>query len=356
VKRIDSFLELVVKQQGSDLHLVAGNPPRLRLFGEVYSIKYRDLDAEETQSLLFEIMAPALREAFAERMSVDFAYEVPNLARFRVNVFHHLGGIGAVFRTIPSTMPTFEELGLPPVLKTLANQHNGLVLVTGPTGSGKSTTLAALIDYINRTRKGHILTIEDPIEFIHTNKQCLVSQREVGHHTRGFADALRSALREDPNVILVGEMRDLETIHLAVTAAEMGILVMGTLHTNGAAAAVDRMINVFPAGEEPYIRTMLSTSLNGIVSQQLVRRADNKGRVAAVEVMVNTTATANVIREGRPEQLTSIIQSGGLVGMQSLDTALRRLLDANLITGDEAYLKARHKADFEHLREEELPL
>lgn len=288
-----------------------------------------------------------------ERGNIDFSYELPDISRFRVNVFKHVHGLGAVFRSIPSEIQTLDQLGMPPVLKHLGRQNHGLILVTGPTGSGKSTTLASMIDFINNERQGHIITVEDPIEFVHRDKNSMVSQREVGHHTKSFASALRSALREDPNVILVGEMRDLETIHLAVTAAEMGILVLGTLHTNGAAAAVDRIINVFPPGEEPYIRTMLSTSLVGVVSQQLARTADRRRRVAALEILINNPAVANIIREGKSEQLDNVIQSGALQGMQSLDTSLRRLVDAKIISGDEAYLKAHHKPDFEKYREQQ---
>ncbi|ROR32156.1 type IV pilus twitching motility protein PilT [Inmirania thermothiophila] len=352
--RIDSFLELVVRQGGSDLHLVAGNPPRIRLYGELIEVKYRTLGADETEELIGEILPPIARRTLAERLSVDFAYEVPGLARFRVNVFRHLDGVGAVLRVIPNEVPSLAELGLPPVVRQLCQQRRGLILVTGPTGSGKSTTLAAMVDAINRSRRGHIITIEDPVEYLHTRRRCLVSQREVGVHTRDFAAALRSALREDPDVLLVGEMRDLETIHLAATAAETGILVLGTLHTNGAAAAVDRMINVFPATQQPLIRTILSTSLVAVLSQQLLRRADGRGRVAAVEVLLNTPAAANLIREGKSEQLVNVIQSGALVGMQSLDAALRRLVDAGLVRGQEAYLKAVSKAEFEHLREPDL--
>ncbi len=356
MNRVDAFLDLLIKQEGSDLHLVAGNVPRMRLYGEIIPVKYRELTEGETQDLLFEIMPRPIQRVLEERGNADFAYELPSKTRFRVNVFRHVNGLGAVFRSIPAHVKTLDELGFPPVLKHLARQRKGLFLVTGPTGSGKSTTLAAVVDFINAERKGHIITIEDPIEFIHNNQRCLVSQREVGHHTKRFADALRSTLREDPNVILVGEMRDLETIHLAVTAAEMGILVLGTLHTNSASSTVDRVINVFPPGEEPYIRTMLSTSLIGVVSQQLCRTADRRGRVAALEILINNAATANVIREGKTDQLANIIQSGGLQGMQSMDTALRRLLDAKVITGEEAYMRARHKGDFERYREEEIPV
>lgn len=350
MNRIDAFLDLLVKQHGSDLHLVAGNVPRLRLLGDIYPVKYRELSADETHDLLYEIMPERERAVFEAANGVDFAYDLGGDARFRVNVFRHLDGMGAVFRLIPAEVKSIEELDLPAVLFTLIRQRKGLVLVTGPTGSGKSTTLAAMIDAINRERKGHIITIEDPVEFLHHNKGCLISQREIGSHTDSFADALHSALREDPDVILVGEMRDLETISLAVTAAEMGILVLATLHTNSAAAAIDRIINVFPPGEEPYIRTMLSTSLCGVVAQQLVRNTDGKGRRAVVEVMINNSAAANVIREGKTEQLENIIQSGALQGMQTLDTALRRLLDAKLISGDDAYAIARNKGSFETYR------
>jgi twitching motility protein PilT len=346
--RIDTFLELVVKQGGSDLHLISGNPPRVRLHGELIPIKYRDLSADETTTLVTEIMSPAAQRTFFDRNAVDFAYAVSGLARFRVNVFRHIRGVGAVLRVIPEAVKTFDELALPPVLRTFTRQKRGLVLVTGPTGSGKSTTLAALIDEINTVRKGHIITIEDPIEFAHSHKQSLISQREVGFHARSFASALHSALREDPDAILVGEMRDLETISLALTAAETGILVFGTLHTNSAAATVDRIVNVFPGAEQGRVRTMLSTSLVGIVSQQLIRRADGRGRLAAIEVLVNNSAIANLIRDGKSEQIPSQLQAGGLQGMQTLDSALRKMLDARLITAREAYLKAAIKRDFEN--------
>jgi twitching motility protein PilT len=348
--RIDTFLELVVQQNGSDLHMISGNPPRMRLYGDIYPVKFRTLSTEETIDLLYDIMPLHKQEFFEKHHSVDFSYEAENLSRFRVNAFRHLNGVGAVFRIIPSHVKTLAELKLPNTLKTLTRNRKGLILVAGPTGAGKSTTLAAMIDFINSDRKGHIITIEDPIEYTHKNKKSLVSQREIGSHTESFADALRSALREDPDVILVGEMRDHETISLAVTAAEMGILVMGTLHTNNAASTIERIINVFPAGDEPYIRTMLSTSLCGVVSQQLVRSADNRGRYAAVEILINNTATASIIRDGKPDQLENVIQSGAMQGMQSLDNALRKLLDENLITGIEAYKKARFKEHFEQYR------
>ncbi|MDH5407219.1 MAG: type IV pilus twitching motility protein PilT [Gammaproteobacteria bacterium] len=356
MNRIDAFLELVVKQGGSDLHLVAGNPPRIRLHGEAYAVKYRDLTSEETSELLLEIMPKNIKSMYEEHGGVDFAYSVEGLARFRVNVFQHLGGVGAVFRSIPTKIQTMNELSLPPVLKNLCRTRKGLILVTGPTGSGKSTTLAAMVDQINKERKGHIITIEDPIEFLHQNQNCLISQREIGSHTESFADALRSTLREDPDVILVGEMRDLETIHLALTAAETGILVIATLHTSGAAASIDRIINVFPAGEEPYVRTMLSTSLVAVISQQLLRKADRKGRVAALEIMINNAAVSNVIREGKAEQLENVIQSNAMQGMQRMDAAINRLLEAKEIDGEEAYLKARDKTNFEQYRDNDVIL
>ncbi len=349
-KRINAFLELVVEQGGSDLHLVSGNPPRMRLFGDIYPIKYRELSATEVMDLMEQVMTEQKKQEFEKHGGVDFSYEVSGLSRFRVNLFRHVGGVGAVFRTIPEHIMSMEELRLPSVVRTLANSTKGLILVTGPTGSGKSTTLASVVDYINTSRKGHIITIEDPIEYAHKNKGCLVSQREVGTHTKSFAHALRSALREDPDAILVGEMRDLDTISLAVTAAEMGILIMGTLHTNSAAATVERIINVFPASDEPYIRTMLSTSLCGVISQRLVRTVDNRGRLAAIEVMVNNAATANIIRDGRPEQLDNVIQSSAMQGMQTLDHALRKLLDEKLISGIEAYKHAHTKSQFEQYR------
>jgi twitching motility protein PilT len=351
VNRIDTFLQLVVNQNGSDLHLVAGNPPRIRLYGELFPVKYRELTRDETADLILDTMSATLRQAFESRHGLDYAYEVAGLARFRVNAFRHLGGLGAVFRVIRTTIRTLDELAMPAVLKTFCKQKRGLILVTGPTGSGKSTTLAAMVDFINQDRKEHLITIEDPVEFIHVQKNCLISQREIGLNADSFAGALRSSLREDANVVLVGELRDLETIGLAVTAAETGLLVLATLHTSGAAATVDRMVSVFPAGEQMLIRSMLATSLCGVVSQQLVRRADGKGMVAAVEVLVNNAAVSNILREGKTDLLTSVIQSGALVGMQTLDSSLRRLMDAKLISGGEAYRKAANKAAFEQFRE-----
>ena len=351
MNRIDTFLQLVVNQNGSDLHLVAGNPPRIRLYGELFPVKYRELTRDETADLILDTMNATVRQAFESRHGLDYAYEVAGLARFRVNAFRHLGGLGAVFRVIRTTIRSLDELAMPAVLKTFCKQKRGLILVTGPTGSGKSTTLAAMVDFINEDRKEHLITIEDPVEFVHPQKNCLISQREIGLNADSFAGALRSSLREDANVVLVGELRDLETIGLAVTAAETGLLVLATLHTSSAAATVDRMVSVFPAGEQMLIRSMLATSLCGVVSQQLVRRADGKGMVAAVEVLVNNAAVSNILREGKTDLLTSVIQSGALVGMQTLDSALRRLMDAKLITGGEAYRKAANKAAFEQFRE-----
>ena len=354
VKRINTFLELVVHQKGSDLHLVSGQPPRIRLYGDLIPIKYRALSAEETTALVAEAMTDEVRQAFETRYSLDFAYEVPGLARFRINAFHHLDGLGAVFRVVPNTVRTLETLGGPPVLSTLCREKSGLILVTGPTGSGKSTTLAAMIDCINRTRRGHIVTIEDPVEFLHQRQGCLISHREVGTHTPSFAAALRSALREDPDVILVGELRDLETMSLAVTAAETGLLVFATLHTNGAAATIDRIINVFPASEQPRIRSMLSTSMRSVISQQLVRRADGRGQVMACEVLINNPAIANLIREGKTHQIAGVLERSALLGMQSLDNALRRLLNAQLITSQEACQHAVNTAAFAALPGQEI--
>lgn len=344
---INNLLHQMVRDNGSDLHLIAGQPPRIRHMGDLTAIWETPLAREEVERAIDAYMPPTARETFQREDQADFAIQIPELARFRVNVFRHVGGIGAVFRSIPTRAFTLEELGLPEVVAGLCANKQGMILVTGKTGSGKSTTLAAMIDHINSNRKGHIITIEDPIEFVHQRKRCLISQREVGQHTPSFASALRSALREDPDVILIGELRDLETMSLAVTAAEMGILVLGTLHTNGAISTVDRVVNTFPVNKQAQVRAMLSTSLRAVISQQLVRLADGSGRRAAVEIMVNTPAVANIIREGKTEQLETAIQSGALVGMQSMDNALRKLIDADLITPQEAYDKAFRKADFE---------
>lgn len=353
MKRVDALLARMVETDGSDLHMIAGDPPRVRVYGDLRALENEVMNAEAVSDSLAEVMPEHARQVFEQQDGVDFAYEIQGLSRFRVNVFRQINGLGAVFRAIPSRSMSLDELGLPPVVASLSMQRHGLLLVTGKTGSGKTTTLAAVVDDINARRKGHIITIEDPIEFMHERKRSLISQRQVGLHTPSFARALRSALREDPDVILVGEMRDLETISLAVTAAETGILVLGTLHTSGAASTVDRIINTFPAQKQGQIRTMLSTSLRGVVSQQLARRADGRGRVAAIEILVNTPAVSNLLREGRSDQLESTMQSGALVGMQTMDSALRRLMEAGIITGREAYEKAINKSEFESVRHED---
>ncbi len=348
---INDFLQSMNMRAGSDLHVIAGDPPRMRVHGSLITLANRPLDPEELRGELFAIMPEPAIESFNTTDSADFAHNIPNVSRFRVNVFRHLNGIGAVFRGIPSRALTLEELKMPKVLETLSRYNQGLILVTGKTGSGKSTTLAAMIDAINTRVKGHLLTIEDPIEFVHERKSCLISQREVGVHSGSFADALHSALREDPDAILVGELRDLETMSIAMTAAEMGILVMGTLHTNGAAATVDRIVNIFPADKQDHVRNMLSTSLRGIISQQLCRVADGSGRVAALEILINTPAAANLIRQGKLEQIENVMQSGISDGMCTMDSSLKRLMDRGRITGQEAYLQAFDKKKFEEYKD-----
>ena len=351
---IDAFLTQVLERDGSDLHFLAGDPPRVRQYGELKPLRSELLGADMVKATLYEIMPKLALERFEAKDGTDFAYSIPNVARFRVNVMRQLNGMGAVFRAIPSKARTAEELNLPEAVRNLCKINNGLILVTGKTGSGKSTTLAAMIDDINTREKGHILTIEDPIEFVHLRKNCLISQREIGVHAASFSSALLSALREDPDVILVGELRDLETMSIAVTAAEMGILVMGTLHTNGAAATVDRLVNAFPADKQPHVRTMLSTSLRGVVSQQLIPRADKKGRVAALEILINTPAIANLIRQGKMDQLENGMQTGTAAGMRLMDAAIQILLDQKLITGHEAFKKAINKAQIRAVSRGEL--
>jgi twitching motility protein PilT len=350
--RIDEYLSVVLQSRGSDLHFMAGDLPRVRVFGELRPLAQEPLGTEFVRDTLYEIMPKPALQRLESHDGADFAYTMGEAGRFRVNVLRHLNGLGAVMRAIPSKALTMAELKLPDVVRTLARSANGLILVTGKTGSGKSTTLAAIVDEINNHVKGHILTIEDPIEFIHRRKNCLISQREVGVHSPSFAHALRSALREDPDVILVGELRDYETMSIAVTAAEMGILVMGTLHTNGAAQTVDRIINVFPADKQSHVRAMLSTSLRGVISQQLLLRADGQGRVAALEILVNTPAVANLIRQGKLDQLETTMQSGAQVGMRTMDSAIQALLDQKLITGREAYKKGINKAKFEAVKDQ----
>jgi twitching motility protein PilT len=351
--KIDEYLEEILKRDGSDLHFMAGDPPRIRQYGKLSGLRAERLGADFVREALYEIMPRKALERFETRDGTDFAYTLGSIARFRVNVLRQLNGLGGVFRAIPSKAQTLEQLKMPEAVRNLCKASNGLILVTGKTGSGKSTTLAAMIDDLNLRLKGHILTIEDPIEFVHPRKNCLISQREVGVHAESFASALLSALREDPDVILVGELRDLETISTAITAAEMGILVMATLHTNGSAATVDRVVNAFPADKQNHVRTMLSTSLRGVVSQQLISRKGVPGRVAALEVLINTPAAANLIRQGKIDQLESTMQSGSAAGMRTMDSAIEQLLDQNLISGRSAYEKSINKAKFEPLREQD---
>ncbi len=337
---ITELLAFSAKQGASDLHLSAGLPPMIRVDGEVRRVNVPPLDHSQVHSLIYDIMNDRQRKDFEEFLETDFSFEVPGVARFRVNAFNQNRGSGAVFRTIPSKVLTMEDLGMGQVFRDVSLLPRGLVLVTGPTGSGKSTTLAAMIDYINDNRYDHILTIEDPIEFVHESKRCLVNQREVHRDTLGFSEALRSALREDPDIILVGEMRDLETIRLALTAAETGHLVFGTLHTTSAAKTIDRIVDVFPGDEKSMVRSMLSESLQAVISQTLLKRR-NGGRVAAHEIMRGTPAIRNLIREDKIAQMYSAIQTGQSVGMQTIDQALQALVDSRTITLETAREKAR---------------
>jgi twitching motility protein PilT len=348
---IDDYLRQLTNKSGSDLHYIAGQPPRIRVYGELQAIDPDLLTADQASEALMQIMSAQMRNEFDEHDSVDFAYALDGVARFRVNVFRHLGGMGGVMRAIPSAAKSLADLNMPPVLANLCRHTQGMILVTGKTGSGKSTTLAAMIDELNRTMNGHILTIEDPIEFVHTRKRCLMSQREIGKHTPSFAAALHSALREDPDVILVGEMRDLETMSIAVTAAEMGILVMGTLHTNGSAATVDRIVNTFPADKQAHVRTMLSTSLRGVISQQLVPKLGGPGLVAVLEVLVNTPAVSNLIRQGKLDQLENTMMVGRKDGMMTMDTALKEFVSNGIISGKSAYHAAIEKSNFENVKD-----
>jgi twitching motility protein PilT len=344
--RIDALLNQLLDNKGSDLHLIAGQKLRMRINGELEAVGPERIDAEDVAAMAGEILGNRARQELEREDGADFAYELDGRARFRVNLFRHIGGLGMIMRAIPAKALDLEALDMPPVVRSLCMHKQGLVLVTGKTGSGKSTTLAAMVDAINESKRGHILTIEDPIEFVHQRKRSLISQREIGRHAKTFSSALRSALREDPDVILVGELRDLETISLAVTAAETGILVLGTLHTSRADVTVDRIINTFPAGKQAQVRIMLSTSLRGVIAQQLARRADGEGRLAVSEILVNTPAVGSLIRDGKTEQLETVMQSGALVGMQTMDGELRRLMDAGMITGLEAYRRAISKENF----------
>ena len=343
---ITELLAFAVKNKASDLHLSAGLPPMIRVHGDVRRINLPPLEHKEVHAMVYDIMNDAQRKQFEESWECDFSFAVPNLARFRVNAFQQNRGAGAVFRTIPSKVLTLEELNCPKIFKEIAHQPRGIVLVTGPTGSGKSTTLAAMLDYVNENEYGHILTVEDPIEFVHESKRCLVNQREVHRDTQSFNNALRAALREDPDVILVGEMRDLETIRLALTAAETGHLVFGTLHTSSAAKTIDRIVDVFPAAEEDMVRSMLSESLRAVISQTLLKTKDGQGRVAAHEIMIGTPAIRNLIRENKIAQMYSSIQTGQNIGMQTLDQCLVDLVRRNVVSAAEARVKAQNKDSF----------
>jgi len=342
---IAQLLAFSVKSKASDLHLSAGVPPMIRVDGDVKRVNMPALEQKDVHSMIYDIMNDKQRKNFEEFLETDFSFEIPKLARFRVNAFNQMRGAGAVFRTIPSIIQTLEDLRAPAIFRDISMYPRGIVLVTGPTGSGKSTTLAAMIDYINDNKPDHILTIEDPIEFVHESKRCLINQREVHKDTLGFSEALRSALREDPDVILVGEMRDLETIRLALTAAETGHLVFGTLHTSSAAKTMDRIIDVFPAQEKEMVRSMLSESLRAVISQALLKRVGG-GRIAAHEIMIGTPAIRNLIREGKVAQMYSSIQTGVKEGMLTLDQCLQELLSKGVITKEEARFKAQNKDNF----------
>jgi twitching motility protein PilT len=347
---IDKMFRALKDQGGSDLHLQAGQPPKFRIHGRLEPLNMPPLSNPEAEKLLFEILDERKKKRFLQRMDLDFAYEVTGVARFRCNFLRQHNGIAAVFRIIPTKIKTLEELTVPLVLKKFCDLRAGLVLVTGPTGSGKSTTLAAMIDYINSTYSRHIITIEDPIEFVHENKLCVLTQREVGNDTESFARGLKAAAREDPDVILVGEMRDLETISLAITCAEMGNLVFGTLHTNSAAKTIDRIIDVFPEEQQEQIRTMLSVSLQGVCAQLLMRKVDGQGRVPVNEVMIGSPALSAIIREGAIHKITTYIEGNRGEGMQLMDDSIMSRLKDGLCTPNEAYMKALDKSRFEHLK------
>jgi twitching motility protein PilT len=356
--KLDAFFKLMVDQGASDLHLVSGSQPILRVSGELQRVRYAVLESDDLKKMLYEVAPEYKIKQFEETGDVDFAYEIPGLARYRANYFVQKYGVGAVFRQIPDTILTVEQLGLPPVLNKLPLYPKGLVLVTGPTGSGKSTTLAALVDYANTHRKDHILTIEDPVEFVHKSRNCIVNHREVGLHTKSFTSALRAALREDPDIIMVGEMRDLETISLAVEAASTGHLVFGTLHTQSAAKTVDRIIDVFPHDQQEQIRATLADSLQAVVAQTLFKRRDTKGRCAALEILIATPAVRNLIRDGKTFQIPTVLQTGKKFGMQSLDDAILDHLEKGRINAEDAYLhcldKARFRAFLRNVADEDL--
>jgi twitching motility protein PilT len=347
--KIDAFFKLMNEQGASDLHLTSGQPPALRIRGEIERIKYKVLDNDDLRGMLYEIAPEQKIKVFEESGDIDFGYEIPGLARYRANFFMQKNGVGAVFREIPSAIMTADQLGLPEVVSKLATLPRGLVLVTGPTGSGKSTTLAAIVDVANRARKDHIITVEDPIEFVHQSQGCIVNHREVGVHTDSFSTALRGALREDPDIILVGEMRDLETISLAVEAASTGHLVFSTLHTSSAYKTVDRVIEVFPSSEQPLIRSTLSDGLRAVVAQTLFKRIDRKGRVVALEILIANPAVRNLIREGKTHQIPSMIQTGKKYGMILLDDSIMNLYTKGMVSAEEAYAKANDKGRFRPL-------
>ena len=344
--KIDAFFKLMNEQGASDLHLAAGLPPALRVRGEIERIKFKVLDSDDLRGMLYEIAPEQKIKMFEESGDIDFGYEIPGLARYRANFFMQRNGVAAVFREIPSAIMTADQLGLPPVVSKLATLPRGLVLVTGPTGSGKSTTLAAIVDVANRARKDHIITVEDPIEFVHQSQGCIVTHREVGVHTNSFSAALRGALREDPDVILVGEMRDLETISLAVEAASTGHLVFSTLHTSSAYKTVDRVIEVFPSQEQPLIRSTLADGLRAVIAQTLFKRIDRKGRVAALEILIANPAVRNLVREGKTHQIPSMIQTGKKYGMILLDDSIMDLFKKGIISADDAYAKSNEKGRF----------
>jgi twitching motility protein PilT len=344
--KIDAFFKLMHDTGASDLHLISGNPPVLRVRGDMERVKYKLLEHQELKAMLFEICPEDKAKLFEETGDIDFAYEIPGLSRYRANFFMQKNGVAAVFRSIPSKIMTVEELGLPPTVNKLALLRKGLVLVTGPTGSGKSTTLAAIVDNVNKLRKDNIITIEDPVEFVHQSQNCIISHREVGKDTKSFASALRGALREDPDVILVGEMRDLETIFLAIEAASTGHLVFGTLHTQNASKTVDRIIDIFPANQQAQIRATLSDTLKAVVAQTLFKRIDVKGRCAALEILIVTPAVANLIREGKTYQLPGVIQTSKKFGMTTLEDSIMDLLKKRWISPEEAYDKAVDKSKF----------
>lgn len=343
---ITELLAFAVKNKASDLHMSAGLPPMIRVHGDIRRINLPPMEHKDVHSMVYDIMNDSQRKQYEDELECDFSFEIPNLSRFRVNAFNQNRGAAAVFRAIPSKVLTLEDLNAPKIFKDISEQPRGIVLVTGPTGSGKSTTLAAMVDYINENQYAHILTIEDPIEFVHSSKRCLINQREVHRDTLSFNNSLRSALREDPDVILVGEMRDLETIRLALTGAETGHLVFGTLHTSSAAKTIDRIIDVFPADEKEMVRAMLSESLRAVISQTLLKTKDGSGRVAAHEIMLGTPAIRNLIRENKVAQMYSSIQTGQSMGMQTLDQCLQELVRRNIVSVTEARMRAQNKDAF----------